>query len=203
MSEHPTPRGLRRLAPLVPSVILLAVLIIISVQLGGLGQRLQRAEQDRVTLSDQVRDLGGIPRVTPSPGERGAPGEPGQSGPAGPRGPAGPAGEPGPPGPPGPAGVAGAAGQDGTPGAAGTAGEKGDPGAAGAAGEHGERGEPGPKGDPGPPGLPPQSLVFVIDGVDYQCLPASSGAVDYACRAVSTPTPEPSPTDNPGGVTDG
>jgi hypothetical protein len=193
------PERLRRLAPLVPSVILLFFLIIISVQLGGLGQRLHRAERDRLTLSDQVRDLGGVPRVTPSAGERGEPGQQGERGPQGPAGPAGADGPPGPPGPvghAGPPGPAGPGGADGADGRDGAPGERGEPGPAG---ERGERGEPGPSGDPGPPGVPPQSLTMEILGVGYQCLPTGPGSADYACQPL--PTPEPTPTEE--GASDG
>lgn len=138
-------------------------------------------------LADQVRAMGGVPVVTPSPGAPGDPGAPGspgspgqpgadgrpgrtgQSGESGPQGPQGPQGEPGADGEPG-ATVQGPPGPSGAPGA---------PGKDGADGADGERGPAGPSGPPGPacpdgyqpetttivtPGGPKEAVVCVQDG---------------------------------------
>ena len=87
----------------------------VSVAIQHLGNRLQAAERDREVLSQQVKQLGGVPRVgqrgytvpqtpTASPGPAISPGPTGPTGPIGSRDPTGSPGPVGSPGSPGSAG---------------------------------------------------------------------------------------------------
>nr|SAP16333.1 Phage tail fiber protein [Nonomuraea gerenzanensis] len=172
--------------PLLIAVVFTAVLGALMVQINGLAERVRQAESDRTVLTEQVKKLGGVPLVSPSPGP------PGERGDAGPRGLQGP---PGPAGPTGPRGAAGQPGRDGSPGPSGPPGmqgPKGDPGEQGARGEPGETvtgppdpaGERGPQGEPGPrgeAGPPPSGWTFTYAGVTYTCTPAESGSTTYTC----------------------
>lgn len=114
--------------------------------------------QDRQiqTLADQVRKLGGVPVVTPSP----AAGPPGLTGPAGPPG----ATVTGPPGPAGAKGDPGAT-VTGPPGPAGPKGDSvtGPPGPAGADGKDGKDGQQGPPGPACPDGYSVKTTTVVTD----------------------------------------
>lgn len=107
---------------------------------------IEQAHRDIGTLAGQVRDLGGKPKVTPTPAPPGLPALRGPAGPQGPRGPAGTSGTPGQPGRNGKNGPAGNPGNPGTPGPPGDPGERGPAGPPGPAGPKGDKGE---KGDPG------------------------------------------------------
>lgn len=98
-------------------------------------------KRDNAVLSQQVRELGGVPRA-------------GATGAQGPTGAAGPQGSPGPSGPPGHAGPRGPRGQTGPSGspAPTVAGPTGPQGPKGDQGEPGATGEQGPQGEPGSPG---------------------------------------------------
>jgi hypothetical protein len=128
--------------------------------------RNSRLEGEVTTLAQQVRDMGGTPKVTPQPGPAGSPGVPGQPGaPGGQGGPGrnGSAGSPGVSGSPGPAGASGAPGSAGTPGKDGTTGA---PGPKGDTGPPGPQGDPGPTGPPGPacaPGYKASTVTVVTD----------------------------------------
>jgi hypothetical protein len=148
--------------PLLWAIIATAMVSTIGWMLYSQGQRIGSLEHDRSVLSDQVRQLGGTPKVSArpadmagSPGPPGRPGQPGAQGPPGSRGPVGPSGPRGPSGSPGAAGPPGPTGQAGQPGPkgdAGSPGPAGPPGATGPAGPQGPRGETGPSGPPGEPG---------------------------------------------------
>lgn len=105
-------------------------------------RELAAARRDTQTLARQVRQLGGVPSVSPPVAAVGEPGPPG------------PAGAPGVPGRTGPAGPVGPSGAAGQPGATGAQGPAGTPGEAGPAGPQGPQGEPGPSGPPGPSASP-------------------------------------------------
>jgi hypothetical protein len=193
MGEHV--RRVRHNWPVIVIAALVAVLgLWASVQIGALGDQLRKAEEDSLTLSDQVERLGGTPLVSVSPGPPGMPGERGGVGPSGPPGPAGARGVPGPsgsPGPRGPAGVPGPVGPSGPPGAVGPSGAPGKDGAdgkdgaAGEPGPRGEQGERGPAGEQGPrgeTGPPPAGWTFTVLGVTYQCAPDEPGSTTYTCK---------------------
>jgi hypothetical protein len=105
-----------------PAVLLALVFLVLVVWLAlairDVHDRLRQAQQDNQTLAQQVRDLGGVPAVTPQPGPTGAPGSPGAPGLPGQNG---RAGQPGSSGRPGRSGAAGRPGKTGPSGAAGTA----------------------------------------------------------------------------------
>lgn len=116
--------------------------------LAAQSQRNARLEGEVATLAEQVREMGGTPRVTPEPGPAGSPGASGQPGAPGGQGVPGrngTSGGQGPSGSPGAVGASGAPGQSGSP---------GKDGATGAAGAKGETGEQGPRGEQGPSGPP-------------------------------------------------
>lgn len=127
-------------------------------------------------LSDQVRELGGVPTVQP-------PAVTGVAGPQGATGPQGPPGPTGPSGPTGPTGVTGAAGSSGAAGAAGNP---------GAAGTNGTAGSQGPAGAPGADGRPPAGWTWTApDGTAYNCTRDASSpdtAPTYSCSAAPTTT---------------
>lgn len=152
-------------------------------QVARVSSDLDQARTDVSVLSGQVRQLGGVPSVTPQPGPQGTPGSPGPTGPSGPPGPTGPRGEPGRSGDNGTSGSAGTSGQPGTDGTPGSPGPKGD---AGPQGEPGPEGATGPQGEKGPQGEtgeqgPPSRWTFTFLGVAYQCQPDSSGSTEYHC----------------------
>jgi collagen triple helix repeat protein len=137
-------RAGRKVSTYIVWAVIAVLLVGINWKISDLGRELRTAERDRAVLADQVRQLGGVPRVGPT-GAQGPAGTPGPQGPPGPSGPpgatvTGPAGRTGPSGSPGPA----------VTGPAGPVGPKGDTGPQGATGEQGPRGEPGPEGSPGP-----------------------------------------------------
>lgn len=149
MAEHTRPprHPIRKNLPLIAlaaAVVLLTWWLV--GQQNGLGTELQetraelhQARTDNRILSDQVRNLGGVPAVTtppPSPvtGSNGRDGRDGRDG---------------RPGANGKDGAPGTDGQDGAPGSPGVS-VTGAPGADGPKGEKGDKGDPGEKGDPGP-----------------------------------------------------
>lgn len=111
----------------------------------SVASRLRKAESDSQVLAQQVRDLGGVPKVTPQPGPTGAAGSPGVPGRPGRSGQSGSNGRPG---------QNGAAGEPGKTGASGSPGASGAPGVKGDTGPKGDTGTQGPKGDQGEPGSP-------------------------------------------------
>ncbi|WP_223166461.1 hypothetical protein [Nonomuraea sp. SYSU D8015] len=67
--------------PLVAAVIFAAVIFAIMLQMHDLRERADVAERNSEVLAEQVREMGGKPKVTPDPGppgERGDQGEPGR-----------------------------------------------------------------------------------------------------------------------------
>ena len=142
MAEHTTPRRSfrRAVGPVALGVLFLALTWWVNSALGDLGEQLRTARADNKVLTQQVRDLGGVPRVSPSPGPAGTPGSPGSPGVPG---------SPGASGRPGERGPGGSSGRPGASGAPGKDGQAGQPGASGAAGPPGEA---GPRGEQGPPG---------------------------------------------------
>jgi Collagen triple helix repeat (20 copies) len=139
-------RGIQALLLAAVFIVLVGWLV---VEIRDVHDRLRQAQQDSRTLAQQVRDLGGVPKVTPQPGPTGAagsPGAPGQPGSSGSSGSNGRAGQNGA------SGKSGAAGASGAPGASGAAGVKGDTGPSGDKGDTGEQGPKGDQGDPGSPG---------------------------------------------------
>lgn len=139
MAEH-----VRRVRRNIGAVVLAAVFVVLSAFTWSAVNDLKR---DNQILAEQVRELGGVPKVGPA-------GEQGPAGSTGPQGEQGPSGPPGlsVTGPAGPQGSTGPAGQPGVSvtGPAGPPGAQGEPGPQGAQGEQGPRGEPGPEGSPGP-----------------------------------------------------
>jgi hypothetical protein len=125
------------------------------VQQQSVGSRLRKAEADNRVLAQQVRDLGGIPKVSPQPGPAGSPGasgSPGAPGASGAPGRTGPSGKPGRTGASGSPGKTGPSGAPGNPGAVGPSGPPGPAGKDGKDGADGKDGSPGPVGPSGPPG---------------------------------------------------
>ncbi len=114
--------------------------------------RLATADRNNQILAQQVRDLGGTPKVTPAPGPTGPAGASGQPGASGSSGQNGRNGSNGSAGSPGPTGAKGAAGSPGPSGATGAQGVAGPAGKDGADGKDGATGPQGPKGDTGSPG---------------------------------------------------
>jgi hypothetical protein len=147
--------------------------------------KLTAAQHANQVLAQQVRELGGTPRIGPAgaAGTAGSPGRPGAAGAPGSSGQPGPAGKQGVSGSTGPAGRTGAPGASiqGPAGATGATGPKGDPGAAGPAGSAGADGKTGPAG-PAPAGW-----TFTYLGVTYVCTPASAGSTQYTCAPSATP----------------
>ncbi len=142
-------------------------------------------------LAAQVRELGGIPRVSaPAPGERGD---------TGPRGDTGSTGQPGQPGVPGPPGTPGTDGATGAPGGPGTDGQPGEPGPAGSQGDPGPAGSQGERGAPGANGEPPAGWTWLDgDGRTQSCTrePESPDtAPTYRCT--TDPPPETVPSSTP------
>lgn len=163
-------------------VFLVGLFVWIVVEVVDVKDKLAAAQHANQVLAQQVRDLGGTPRIGPAgaagtagspglPGAAGAPGSPGQPGPAGKQGAAGSTG---------PAGRTGAPGASiqGPAGATGATGPKGDPGAAGQAGADGKTGPAGP---------PPSGWTFSSLGVTYVCTPNSAGSTQYSCAPSTTP----------------
>jgi hypothetical protein len=159
-------------------VILAGVIIWIGVKVADLADRLHGAERDNVTLAQQVRELGGTPRATVSPGPTGRPGRTGSSGAPGSTGRPGATGKAGKSGPSGDTGTPGTPGVAGSPGAVGPSGP---PGPAGKDGQDGQDGKDGTAGEQGPAGPPPSSWTFTYLGIPYTCTPASDGSTDYTC----------------------
>ena len=167
--KGPPPRAYR--VPLLWAAGVAVIVAAIAWAYWSQGQRIDTVERDNAILSEQVRQLGGVPRVSPPPsrGTPGVPGSPGGPGPSGAPGGAGPSGQPGAPGKAGASGKPGAAGQDGQDGAAGAPGTdgasvQGPPGAEGAQGPQGEKGDPGERGPAGPacaPGYHPETVNVV------------------------------------------
>lgn len=180
-------RGLRRnliAAGLI--VVFVGLIVWVALELWSVRQRLSAAESNSRILAQQVRDLGGTPRVTP---------EPGPTGPAGSPGPSGQPGAPGSPGQNGRNGTNGLTGSTGPAGPKGTQGAQGSPGPAGANGPQGATGPAGPKGDPGatgspgPTGPPPSSWSWTYLGVTYTCTQDSPGSTTYTCSPSGTNPP--------------
>jgi Collagen triple helix repeat (20 copies) len=168
--EHGQPRARRITAR--DALVLVGVLVIVigatyitAVIASGQADR-ARLERQVESLAEQVRGLGGVPVVSPSPGAPGrpgtpgAPGQPGSPGTPGDRGPAGPSGSPG---------ASGAPGSPGTPGQPGSAGQ---PGQDGAQGPPGPQGEQGPRGEQGAPGETPETVY---------CTPPGLGGGPWTC----------------------
>lgn len=154
MVEHV--RRVRRSVWLIVALVVLAAFTwwVVST-IGALGDRLRESERDNALLSQQVRQMGGQPLVSPRPGAAGPQGQPGQPGGPGQPGETGRPGQPGQtgrPGGPGGRGPAGPSGTPGTPGQAGQPGAPGEQGTQGPAGERGPAGEQGPRGEVGPTG---------------------------------------------------
>ena len=139
---------LRQVRRGVPAVLLATILLVLVfwlvLEIRDVHDRLRQAQRDSQTLAQQVRDLGGVPKVTPQPGPSGAPGQPGRSGQPGSNGRAGQSGANGQPGKSGQSGAPGAVGASGPPGAKGDTGSKGDAGEQGPKGDQGDPGSPGP-----------------------------------------------------------
>jgi hypothetical protein len=121
-------------------------------QLNDVRSQLSTAERDNRVLAQQVRDLGGTPKVSPAPGPAGPAGSPGVSGQPGASGAPGRPGAGGTPGSPGASGKTGAAGTPGSPGPSGAMGAQGPAGPAGKDGQDGKDGATGPQGPAGSPG---------------------------------------------------
>lgn len=188
------PRHRSWLLPVIAGTVFAAVLGALMMQVFDVREQVRAAEQDNAVLADQVRQLGGVPHVTPSAGPRGERGDAGPSGPPGPPGPSGrpgrdgkdgAAGRPGRDGAPGPTGPPGPPGAQGIPGLPGPKGEPGQDGKDGAQGPKGEQGEPGPRGEPGPPGPAPASWTFTVAGVTYRCTPDAPESTTYTCTPTS------------------
>ena len=184
--------------PLAAAVAFAALMAAGMAAIGDVRSQLRQAESDGRVLAEQVRQMGGVPKVSPSPGPQG------ERGPTGPAGQTvmGPRGLTGPSGPPGPAGRDGKPGKDGAVGLQGVPGLKGDPGATvtgppgakgepgadgkdgqdgkdGSAGPKGEQGDPGPRGETGPA---PSGWTFTYLGLPYRCTPDEAGSTSYTCK---------------------
>lgn len=174
--------------PLAVALVFAGILAALMLQIHDMRAQMLTAEHNSEVLADQVEELGGVPRVSPS------------AGPPGQRGDVGPQGPPGPSGPPGPRGADGKPGKDGTPGATGPPGVQGPKGDTGVKGEPGEAvtgppgppGERGPQGEPGPrgrPGPPPEGWTFTYGGVTQTCRPVEPDSTSYTCNPEGAPTP--------------
>jgi hypothetical protein len=154
-------------------------------------------------LEQQVRELGGIPRVTaPPPGPAGQPGLTGATGPAGPAGPAGQS----PPCLSQPSQCRGADGRDGVNGQAGADGRDGTNGVDGTNGTNGTNGVDGqsppclsePSQCRGTDGRPPQGWVVIrSDGTRETCVrdqDSPDNAPTYTCTDQPADTPPPTTT---------
>lgn len=173
--------------PLLVAVVFAAVLAALMVQIHAVQEQIAATERDNAVLADQVRQLGGVPAVTPHPGP------PGERGDIGPQGPQGPPGASGMPGPRGADGKPGKDGQDGSPGPPGPSGPPGATvtGPSGPPGPKGEQGDEGPQGSPGlrgeegprgPEGPPPTGWTFAWLGVTYTCRPVEPGSTAFRCE---------------------
>lgn len=163
-------------------VLALVVAAWIGLAISDVRSRLAADERDKQVLAQQVRDLGGVPKVTPEPGPTGPAGSPGASGPQGPAGQNGRNGSTGSPGPAGPTGKTGAAGPAGTQGSPGTT------GATGPQGPVGPQGDQGPKGDTGPTGPPPSKWTWTYLGFTYECTQDSPpDGTTYTCTQTAAP----------------
>lgn len=177
--------------PLTAALAFAALMAAGMAAIGDVRSHLRQSEQNQHVLSDQVKNLGGVPLVTPSVGPRGERGETGPPGQTivGPRGSPGPSG---PPGRPGKDGRDGSVGPSGPPGVAGSPGPKGEPGetVTGPPGPRGEPGEdgkdstvPGPRGEPGPTGPPPSGWTYTDHlGIAYTCTPDEPGSTHFTCK---------------------
>jgi hypothetical protein len=134
-------------ALLILAFVLLAIWL--AFEVAGVRDRLTEAERTNQILAQQVRELGGVPKVSPTPGPTGPAGSPGAQGQPGS---SGQNGRNGSPGSVGPSGAKGSPGQAGASGAPGAAGAPGPAGPAGPKGDQGPQGDQGPKGDTGSPG---------------------------------------------------
>ncbi|MFI6595706.1 hypothetical protein ACIBHX_05615 [Nonomuraea sp. NPDC050536] len=171
MTENKFRPTRRDLALFVTIAILVALALWVSAAIRELGAQLQAAQHDREVLFQQVRQLGGVPKV----GERGSRGLPGLPGLRGFQGPPGSHGLPGAPGSPGPSGSPGPTGSP------------------------GPSGSPGPAGPPGPPG-PAVYCVPGAEEASWHCggtLPTASPAARVVPTPTPTPAPRPSPSSSP------
>lgn len=76
-TEEKPPRP-RSWLPLVLGVVFALLMAALMLQINSVRGQIQKAESDSHTLADQVRQLGGVPRVSPAPGPPGERGEPGR-----------------------------------------------------------------------------------------------------------------------------
>lgn len=164
MTGRQGPGHLRGTVVAVTVVAIVMGALWITVTIVGVQADNARLHGDVSTLAQQVRDMGGTPRVTPEPGPAGSPGASGQPGAPGAAGGQGAAGRTGSKGPAGATGRPGASGVPGRPGASGAPGPKGDPGAIGPAGPKGDTGPSGPPGPACPDGYTAEHITVVTDG---------------------------------------
>jgi hypothetical protein len=149
MTEHAKPQEIRHRPGLTHAALAVALLLILAGLAWGLATiaaqdaKNARLERQVSALADQVRQLGGEPVTSPTPGPAGSPGASGAPGAPG---------SPGRPGGAGPSGAPGSTGPSGAPGASGQPGEDGATGPQGPAGPTGPKGDPGERGPSGPPG---------------------------------------------------
>lgn len=146
------------------AIVLGVIVLVLGALLGTLGYVDLR--HDNAVLSQQVRQLGGVPLESPTPGPAGSPGAQGKQGQQGNAGATGTSGKPGRDGRDGKPGTDGKPGQNGAPGSPGPA-VTGPSGAPGTKGEKGDTGEKGDKGDPGPAcreGFHPEPTTVVTAG---------------------------------------
>ncbi|WP_141579648.1 collagen-like protein [Actinomadura sp. WMMA1423] len=138
--------------------------------------------RDRDLLAQQVRQMGGVPLKSPTPGPAGSPGTPGAEGRPGSPGASGAPGSRGPAGSAGAAGSPGRAGPSGQPGTPGAAGQPGKDGASGATGPQGPAGPAGPKGDPGERGPSGPAGPVCPEGYHQETVPVvtAGGPTDSA-----------------------
>lgn len=175
-----------------PRIYLPALLFAVLVALGfgamyllysGMNERLAESDRKGQVLSQQVRDMGGVPRVTVAPGPAGSPGAAGQSGAPGSAGASGSPGRSGTAGSPGPIGPSGGQGPAGVPGQSVT-GPPGSAGPAGPSGAPGKDGADGKDGKDGADGKPPSSWTWTDQlGATYTCTQTSPGATTYTCTS--------------------
>jgi hypothetical protein len=158
-------------------LVFMALGLMVVAEFQSFRHQLSAAQQDSRILAQQVRELGGTPKVTPAPGPTGpagASGQPGASGSSGQNGRNGSNGSPG---------TAGAKGSAGSPGPAGASGAAGGQGPAGPAGKDGQDGKDGAKGDTGATGPPPSSWSWNDAlGVTHTCTQDSPGSTTYTCK---------------------
>jgi Collagen triple helix repeat (20 copies) len=166
-------------------LILVGVLVGIGLEVASIRQQLSTAKHNSAVLAQQVRDLGGVPKVSPQPGPPGVSGSPGSAGQPGQNGRNGSNGSPGTAGA---TGKQGSTGVKGPPGPAGATGVEGPPGPSGPAGPVGPAGKDGKDGADGKDGSAPTGWTFTYLGVTYACTPDSAGATTYSCAPQGTTT---------------